>query len=344
MSNSRPKAYLGNGKYIFVSYSHKDSERVNEFISILQTRYNVWFDEGIHFGREWDEEIVTKIDGCSLFIYAITENSLESKNCKDEIVFAKDNNIPFINVLFDDIELPKIFKFRYGRIQMLKYFEYRNKNNVLDDLIRRSEEIKLTEKDAPIEDEPKEEIKRHSAPKKEDNPNMQDYALFTFEKEITIFSINGAKRDQVINSKQYFDDDGNRIYSLVMLPGESMNNPVNQVEISEISMLDENKKPLMKFWSTKPIDGHYSHNVLDRGYNCINIDFKTDKDMPYLFNKVGSILLSTKIYSIFGSCLDVEFEVILNGKANVENNPDVKELPDLVTFKIHHCHYRVIRH
>ena len=29
----------------------------------FKLKYNVWFDEGIHYGKEWDEEIVNKIDG-----------------------------------------------------------------------------------------------------------------------------------------------------------------------------------------------------------------------------------------------------------------------------------------
>ena len=126
------KAYLGNGNYIFVSYAHKDSEKVFELIRVLQKEYNVWFDEGIRFGREWDEEIVSKIDGCTLFVYAITKNSLESRNCKDEIAYAKDNNIPFLNMLIEDIELPNLFKLRYGRFQMLKYYEYQDKNEIFD--------------------------------------------------------------------------------------------------------------------------------------------------------------------------------------------------------------------
>ena len=333
---TRPKAYLGKGKYIFVSYSHRDAKKVYEFISILQTKYNVWFDEGIHFGREWDEEIVSKIDGCSLFIYAITDNSLNSKNCKDEIAFAKQNDIPFLNVIMDDVELPSIFNFRYGRFQMLKYYEYSNKGEVLHDLERRSEEIKLTEKNS---DEINDTPIKHSSFRQEDEVNTKDYALFTFEKEISAFYV-----DKEGNSTNYFDDNGERLYRLVLLPGESMNNPVQKVEVFEVNMLDEKGKRIALFNKDEGIDAKYAYNVLDRGYNCINIDILTNKDILYLLNKVKTMKLMTKIYSIFGACLDVEFEILFNGKENNDRNPDIKELPDLVTFKVHHCHYRVIRH
>ena len=135
------EAYLGDGKYVFVSYAHKDEKIVYPFISSLLKKCNVWFDEGIHYAKEWDEEIVKKISNCTVFVFAITKNSLESENCKDEIAFAKDNKIPFINVLMEDIELPKEFKFRYGRYQMCKFFEFDNPDDAVKNLFRRSEEI-----------------------------------------------------------------------------------------------------------------------------------------------------------------------------------------------------------
>ena len=336
---TKPKAYLGTGKYIFVSYSHKDASKVYEFINILQTKYNVWFDEGIHFGREWDEEIVSKIDSCSLFVYVITENSLESKNCKDEIAFAKDNDIPFLNVVLEDIELPSIFTFRYGRFQMLNYFEYQNKEEVLYDLERRCEEIRSTIKNQENSDDIP--LIKHSALKQAKSTNVnQDYALFTFEKEMSAFSISREES----NNGNYFDDDGERLYRLVLLPGESMNNPVQKVEVFEVNMLDERGKRVAFFHKDEGIDAKYAYNVLNRGYNCINIDILTNKDILYLLGKVKTMKLITRIHSIFGAALDVEYEILFNGEKDNKLNPDLKELPDLVTFKIHHAYYRVIRH
>ena len=79
-----------------------------------------------------------------------------------------------------------------------------------------------------------------------------------------------------------------------------MNNPVDKVEIYNVSMLDEKQNLMMSFNSKDGIDGKYAHNVLDRGYNCISINFKTDKDIIYLFKKVKTLKMKTKIYSIFG--------------------------------------------
>ncbi|MBO4429059.1 MAG: toll/interleukin-1 receptor domain-containing protein [Clostridia bacterium] len=89
------KAYDGQGKYIFVSYSHKEKEAVYPFIAALQEKYNVWFDEGIHYGHEWEDEIAEKLDGCSIFIYMISNTSLESDNCKDELHLARSQKKEF---------------------------------------------------------------------------------------------------------------------------------------------------------------------------------------------------------------------------------------------------------
>lgn len=132
-----PKAYLGNDKYIFVSYAHKDKDLIYPIILKLQEKYNVWFDEGIKWGKEWDKEIVDRLTHCSLFIYLITNNSLSSPNCKDEISYAKDSGLPFINICIEDVSLPEEFKFRYGRYQMCFLYRFNNLDGFLNDFIAR---------------------------------------------------------------------------------------------------------------------------------------------------------------------------------------------------------------
>ena len=133
------KAYSGDGNYIFVSYSHKDINLVRPFIKALQKRFNVWFDEGIHYGHEWEEEIINKLEGCSIFIFIVSKNSLESENCKDELFQARELRKDFINlILEEDIELPNWFKLRYSRFQMCNSFSFPSPDSVIDDLVRKS--------------------------------------------------------------------------------------------------------------------------------------------------------------------------------------------------------------
>ena len=81
--STKPTAYTGHDPYIFVSYAHKDDAEVLPIITALQERYNVWFDEGIRFGKEWDDEIAFKLEDCHVFLYVISEASLASANFGD---------------------------------------------------------------------------------------------------------------------------------------------------------------------------------------------------------------------------------------------------------------------
>ena len=117
------KAYQGKDNYIFISYAHKDKNKAFKFIEKLQEKYNVWYDEGIHFGKEWDLEIQEKLKECRVFMFLISPNSISSDNCLDEINYARIKNKPFVNVLLEDTKLADDFNLRFGRFQMLKLYE-----------------------------------------------------------------------------------------------------------------------------------------------------------------------------------------------------------------------------
>ena len=148
MSERKPVAYSGSSPYIFVSYSHKDSAVVYPFILALQEICNVWFDEGIHYGNEWEDEIAAKLEGCRIFIYMITPNSLASSNCKDEIAFAREMDKNFINVMVNsETELSKAFRLRYGRYQMCKLDSFGTVEMAVADLARKCKWMEEVAKD-----------------------------------------------------------------------------------------------------------------------------------------------------------------------------------------------------
>ena len=50
--------YEGNEKYIFVSYSHSNSDKVAPILEKLNDEgFRIWYDEGIEWGTEWPESI-----------------------------------------------------------------------------------------------------------------------------------------------------------------------------------------------------------------------------------------------------------------------------------------------
>ena len=89
MKRCAAKPYEGQEKYIFVSYCHKDRPYVFPVIEQLaKDGYRVWYDEGIDPGSEWPEIIARHLNGSAICIAFITENSINSHNCRREINFA----------------------------------------------------------------------------------------------------------------------------------------------------------------------------------------------------------------------------------------------------------------
>ena len=56
------RTYNGNAPYLFVSYAHKDAERVLPFIEELdRNNYRLWYDAGINVGTNWPEVVASHL-------------------------------------------------------------------------------------------------------------------------------------------------------------------------------------------------------------------------------------------------------------------------------------------
>ncbi|MEA5017367.1 MAG: leucine-rich repeat protein [Erysipelotrichaceae bacterium] len=116
-------AYRGREPYIFISYSHRDSQLVFAEIKRLnEFGYHVWYDEGISPGNEWTDEIAGALEHCALFIVFFTPNSAESDNVQNEIDFALDDKKPCIGVYLKETTLRGRTRLRFGMKQaIMKY-------------------------------------------------------------------------------------------------------------------------------------------------------------------------------------------------------------------------------
>ena len=113
-----PVPYRGAEPYIFISYAHRDADRVWPIVAKLQLDgYRVWYDEGIDPGTEWDENIASHVTGCGYFLAFLSENYLRSDNCKDELNFARDLGKKQVLIYLEDVELPAGISLRFGRLQ-----------------------------------------------------------------------------------------------------------------------------------------------------------------------------------------------------------------------------------
>lgn len=128
--------YNGNDSYIFISYSHRDSETVLKIVArLISEGVRLWYDEGIDPGTEWDENIAAHIEGCDVVLSFLSDNYLHSENCKDELNFARDLNKDRILVYLEDVKLPSGMAMRLNRLQSIHMYTYRNQEEFYGKLI-----------------------------------------------------------------------------------------------------------------------------------------------------------------------------------------------------------------
>ena len=115
-----PVAYEGNQPYIFVSYSHRDTQFVHRVITHLQNAgCRVWFDGGIEAGSEWPEYIASHLRGSACVLTFISDTFVESQNCRRELVFAQELKKPLLNVYIEDVELTDGMRMQLGLSQAI---------------------------------------------------------------------------------------------------------------------------------------------------------------------------------------------------------------------------------
>lgn len=117
--------YRGSEPYIFISYSHKDRDKVMRVLDTMQhDGYRIWFDAGIDPGTEWDQSIANHIEKSGYFIAFISSNYISSDNCKDEINYARDLNIKRVLVYLEQVDLPAGMAMRLNRLQAIHFYLY----------------------------------------------------------------------------------------------------------------------------------------------------------------------------------------------------------------------------
>ncbi len=183
-----------------------------------------------------------------------------------------------------------------------------------------------------------------SLPKKDDQYIIANYSLFNIEQEISFFSLSGDEKDTIIESGRYLsvrgDSDEKSITRLVFLPTDSMNQPTYKVLIKSLSFYNSKNESLLNANIAGCVDGEYSANILQRGYNCICVDVaRKYKHIKNVFEKSKKIELRVDIISVFNVKMSVAFSIYLDSEKNVDNNPDKKSITDLNTYLIHHSNY-----
>jgi predicted ATPase len=84
---------------VFVSYSSLDKDAAARLTEDLQdAEEQVWLDERLGGGEAWWRAILEQIRGCDVFIFALSQNSIQSKPCQAELAYAQDLGLPILPV------------------------------------------------------------------------------------------------------------------------------------------------------------------------------------------------------------------------------------------------------
>ena len=98
------KPYEGSNPYVFVSYSHRDSETVIDTIRLVHDRrYRLWYDEGIPAGSDWPRNIAVHMRDCRMVLFFLSRTALESPNCLSEMTTAARQGKPVLLMKLEDI-------------------------------------------------------------------------------------------------------------------------------------------------------------------------------------------------------------------------------------------------
>jgi hypothetical protein len=89
---------------VFVSYSRHDAGSVRSMVVDLQrARVDAWLDEDLGGGDAWWTAILEQIREATVFLFALSDNSLYSKPCRAELGYAQALGLPILPVQVGDV-------------------------------------------------------------------------------------------------------------------------------------------------------------------------------------------------------------------------------------------------
>ena len=133
----RPGVYEGQAPYVFISYAHKDTDRVFEIVSELDRHgYRFWYDEGIAPGSEWPEDIANHLNGAAMLMAFVSPSSMQSENCRREINFALSKRKPFLSIVLEETEMPLGMEMQLSTQQSILRYNFSTWEAFIDKILK----------------------------------------------------------------------------------------------------------------------------------------------------------------------------------------------------------------
>ncbi len=133
IKTQRISPYEGAEPYIFISYAHRDYDRIAPILRELAARgYRFWYDEGIDPGTEWPESIARHLERSSVCLSFISPYSAGSKNCRREINFALARNIQLLTVFLEETKLSSGLELQISTYQSVMAYKYPDLGSLME--------------------------------------------------------------------------------------------------------------------------------------------------------------------------------------------------------------------
>ena len=118
------EAYDGIMPYVFVSYSHHDGATVLPLLAALQKRgVRLWFDQNIHTGSSWEEEIAFRVDGSEAVLFILSSHTKKSTEVTKEVTLASHARKLPICIFLEDNSLGMGQKYQLEGVQRINAYE-----------------------------------------------------------------------------------------------------------------------------------------------------------------------------------------------------------------------------
>lgn len=183
-----PPAYEGREHYVFISYAHKDSDRVLPIICMMHEHgIRVWYDGGIEWGEKWADVVGAHIRNCTYAICFLSPAFLNSKDCLNEIHMAGEENKGPLIAFLEQVQLPPGMQLNFGRSHKLLRSRYNSEADFHRAIINSDA---LADCRAPIPENSRQPVaveKRPSAPVPARTTAAVDSPAQVFQKGLALY-------------------------------------------------------------------------------------------------------------------------------------------------------------
>ncbi len=109
---------------IFISYN-RDNELIAKVLDndIQALGHSVWFDQELSGGQAWWDQILASIRDCDVFVFVLSQKSLNSTACNREYGYASDLGKPVLPVMVSKGVSTNLLPPALSKIQFVDYQE-----------------------------------------------------------------------------------------------------------------------------------------------------------------------------------------------------------------------------